>query len=129
MNAPFTILVYRAYHAQRNAIRPGYDRRGVVPRAAQDTALSADPRWMYAAELADACDIEPATVSRLLDKMEEDGLVRREVLPPNGPAPAASPSPTGDGAPPRSGGSFAWRRRTAPLRDFSEEGGSRFRAI
>ena len=32
MDTPFTIVMYRTFHAQRNAIRPGMDDIGLSPR-------------------------------------------------------------------------------------------------
>lgn len=122
MNAPFTILVYRAYHAQRNALRPGMNAVGLSPGQPKILHYLLTHDGCMQRELADSCDIEPATVSRLLDKMEEDGLVRREV-PPKRTRSAASPSPTGDGRPTPSGGSFVWRRRPTPCRISAKRNG------
>ncbi len=37
----------------------------------------------YQKEIADACLMEPATLSLVLDKMESSGLIKREKLPAN----------------------------------------------
>ena len=81
MDTPFTIVMYRTFHAQRNAIRPGMADIGLSPGQPKILHYLLNHDGCMQRELADACDIEPATVSRLLDKMEEDGLVRREIPP------------------------------------------------
>ena len=46
-------------------------------------------------DLAAMCDIEPATISRLLDKMEADGLISRQAVAGNKRATAISLTPSG----------------------------------
>lgn len=126
MNAPFTILVYRAYHAQRNALRPGMNAVGLSPGQPKILHYLLTHDGCMQRELADSCDIEPATVSRLLDKMEEDGLVRREVPPKRTRSCCVSLTDRGREA------HAQWRQlcletEAHALQDFSEEERARFR--
>lgn len=97
MDTPFTIVMYRTFHAQRNAIRPGMADIGLSPGQPKILHYLLNHDGCMQRELADACDIEPATVSRLLDKMEEDGLVRREIPPQTHPCLLRFPDGSGPG--------------------------------
>ena len=71
------MAIHRIFHAQKNRIRPEMDRIGLSP--GQPKVLShvyAHNRCMQK-EIATALDIEPATVSKILDNMVEAGLVER----------------------------------------------------
>lgn len=78
MKLPFHLLVLKAYHAQRNRIRPAIYEAGLSP---------GQPKILYVLvlhgpcmqkELAAACEIDPATISRILGNMESAGLIERE---------------------------------------------------
>lgn len=69
--------VYRAFHAQENKLRPGMARIGLsVGQPKVLRYLSEHDRCMQK-DIAEALDIEPATVSRLAANMEQAGLVTR----------------------------------------------------
>ena len=76
MNKPFCILFSRAYRAQTAQIRPRMANQGISmgqPKILQ--LLTGSSRTQV--ELARACDIEPATVSKILDLMEQAGMIER----------------------------------------------------
>ena len=79
---PFlTTLLMLAHNAQIAALRPGMAAASLSPGQPKILDMLALHGSGSQRELADLCAIEPATVSRLLDKMEADGLITR------GPAP------------------------------------------
>ena len=79
---PFlTTLLMRAHNAQISALRPGMADVGLSPGQPKILDLLVLHGSQSQRELADRCAIEPATVSRLLDKMEADGLIARQSAP------------------------------------------------
>ena len=69
--------VYMTNNAQKNSLRPGMVQIGLSPGQPKVLRfLSAHDSCMQK-EIAEALDIEPATVSRLLANMEQNGLVAR----------------------------------------------------
>lgn len=77
MPASLHHAVYMTYNAQKNSLRPGMVRIGLSPGQPKVLRfLSAHDSCMQK-EIAEALDIEPATVSRLLANMEQNGLVVR----------------------------------------------------
>lgn len=81
MDLPFTIALLRAYHAQTNAIRPHLPELGLSVGQPKILDFLAENDGCAQKELAALCGIEPATVSRLLDKMEVEGLITRSAAP------------------------------------------------
>ena len=76
MNKPFCILFSRAYRAQTAQIRPRMADQGIS--MGQPKILHLLTRGSQTqVELARACDIEPATVSKILDLMEQAGMIER----------------------------------------------------
>ena len=69
--------INRLYHAQKNIIRPKMALCGLSPGQPKMLRYLAAQGSCIQRELAESCDIEPATVSRLLDTMEKQGLVKR----------------------------------------------------
>ncbi len=77
MKTPVYRLIFKVFHAQRNQVRPRMAEIGLSPGQPKILDhLAAGDRCMQK-EIAAVCEIEPATVSKLLDGMEESGLVRR----------------------------------------------------
>src|SRR5438067_13126919 len=64
-----------------HALRKAFDRRAVGPgvtRAQWKVLLRPEPQpGLRQIELADMLDIEPITLSRIVDRLEESGLVER----------------------------------------------------
>lgn len=70
--------VYMTYNAQKNTLRPGMVQIGLSPGQPKVLRfLAAHNDSCMQKEIAEALDIEPATVSRLLANMEQNGLVAR----------------------------------------------------
>ncbi len=71
------LALVKTYHAQKNRTRPRMAKIGLSPGQPKVlNYLSRHDRCMQK-EIAEASDIEPATVSQILDHMEQAGLVRR----------------------------------------------------
>ncbi len=77
MSARFHHAVYMAYNAQKNSLRPGMVRIGLSPGQPKVLRFLSSHNNCMQKEIAEALDIEPATVSRLLVNMEQNGLVIR----------------------------------------------------
>jgi len=80
MQVQLNMAIYSIYHAQKNRIRPGMAKIGLSP--GQPKVLSHLFRHNHCMqkEIAMALDIEPATVSKILNNMVEAGLVERAPL-------------------------------------------------
>ena len=74
---PLNMAVYKTFHAQKNRIRPSMAKIGLSTGQPKILHCLVQKDCRMQKELADACDIEPATVSRILHKMEKNGLVTR----------------------------------------------------
>ena len=77
MKLPFTIALLKAYHAQANVMRPRVTEIGLSAGQPKILGFLTEHDGCMQKELAALCDIEPATISRLLDKMEAEGLLTR----------------------------------------------------
>ena len=83
MKTPFHLVLYKAYSAQRSNIRPYMATIGLSPGQPKilSTLLMRGPCLQK--ELAEACAIEPATVSKLLNNMEAEGMIERHIVAGN----------------------------------------------
>lgn len=81
MDIPFSIALLKAYHAHTNAIRPHLPELGLSVGQPKILDFLARHDGCAQKDLAALCGIEPATVSRLLDKMEAEGLITRSAAP------------------------------------------------
>ena len=81
MNPPFTIALLRAHQTQSSALRPRLAEVGLSPGQPKILDFLMLHGGCLQKELAALCGIEPATISRLLDKMEGDGLITRASVP------------------------------------------------
>ncbi len=77
MSVRFHHAVYMTYNAQKNSLRPGMVRIGLSPGQPKVLRFLSSHNNCMQKEIAEALDIEPATVSRLLANMEQNGLVVR----------------------------------------------------
>lgn len=77
MSVPFSIALHKCYRAQSNVLRPLIAEIGLSPGQPKILDFLLRHEGCMQKDLAALCDIEPATVSRLLDKLEHDGLIRR----------------------------------------------------
>ena len=76
------MLLYRAFHAQRKRLRPYMAQIGLAPGQPKILRYVLNHEGCMQKEAAESCDIEPATISRMIDTLEKGGLVRR-VIPEN----------------------------------------------
>lgn len=77
MAVDFHMAIVKAFHAQKNKIRPGMAKTGLScgqPKVLRH--LSKHNNCMQK-DIASAFDIEPATVSQILNNMAEKGLIKR----------------------------------------------------
>ena len=74
-------MLLRAFTAQRNRVRPAMSAIGLSPGQPKILDHLAHCERCIQKDLAAVCEIEPATVSKLVDGMESSGLVRREPSP------------------------------------------------
>lgn len=129
MKTPFHLLLIRTYHAQKNRLRPEMAGIGLSPGQPKILNRLMEKDCCMQKELAESCDIQPATVSRMLDTMEQAGLVcRQEEAPRRRAASVASPKragrPIGSGRPSAAGWArFPWpalpRRNGSSSRNIS----------
>lgn len=120
MDVPFSIALLKAYHAQNNVFRPMIAELGLSVGQPKILGFLTRHDGCMQKELAAMCDIEPATISRLLDKMEADGLISRQTAAGNKRATAISLTPSGYA---RHEASMEMRRQLeeTELAGFSEE--------
>ena len=80
MEIPFNLLVLKVFHAQKNRVRPLMAEIGLSPGQPKVlTFLSLHGKCLQK-ELAAACDIEPTTISKMLNSLEDRGLICRSAL-------------------------------------------------
>ena len=79
--SPVHILLRRCYHAQRGQIGPFVAAEGLSPGQPKILHYLISHDGCLQKDLAMNCDIEPATVSKVLNGMEESGLIERRGCP------------------------------------------------
>ena len=80
MSAELHWAVTRTYHAQTNKLRPGMLKIGLSPGQPKILNYLTRNNHCMQKEIATALDIEPATVSQLLNNMAQAGLIQRSSL-------------------------------------------------
>jgi len=95
LNTPFHLMILKAFSAQRNTIRPRMADLGLSPGQPKILNILTMRGECLQKDLAEACDIEPATVSKLLNNMEENHLITRGTVPGNKRAVEISITPKG----------------------------------
>lgn len=83
MKTPFYSLVVKAHHAQSAQIRPYMHDIGLSLGQPKVLNYLVGHPQATQKDIANACDIEAATVSKLLDNMEEKGLITRNRIEGN----------------------------------------------
>lgn len=83
MNVPFHLLLVRAFHAQKNLLAPRLPEVGLSSGQPKILHYLIGHNHCMQKDLAENCDIEPATVSRLMENMEQAGLIKRGFAPGN----------------------------------------------
>ncbi|MCH4284412.1 MULTISPECIES: MarR family winged helix-turn-helix transcriptional regulator [Bacillota] len=79
MQTSFHFLVFKAFHAQRNKIRHNMDAYGLYPGQPKVLRYIAVNSNCKLKDIAKECDVECATVSKLLNSLEEKGMLTRHV--------------------------------------------------
>lgn len=77
MKTPFYSIVYRNFHAQRNYLRPFMETIGLSQGQPKILNYLVNHDRCKQVDLATSCDIKAATVSTILNNMEEAGLINR----------------------------------------------------
>lgn len=77
MSVSLHTALVRTFHAQKNRIRPGMIEAGLSTGQPKILTYLSEHNNCMQKEIAGALDIEPATVSQILNNMEKSGLVRR----------------------------------------------------
>lgn len=77
MPAQLHMALYNTYHAQKNWLRPGMANLRLSPGQPKILHYLSRRNNCMQKDIAQALDIEPATVSRILNNMVEAGLVQR----------------------------------------------------
>ena len=72
--------VNQTYHAQKNRTRPGMAEIGLSPGQPKVLTYLTQHNHCMQKEIATALDIEPATVSQIVNNMVQSGLIRRSGL-------------------------------------------------
>lgn len=71
------LALYKAFHAQKNRTRPAMAKIGLSPGQPKVLHFLMHRDSCMQKCIAEALDIEPATVSRLIANMEQAGMIRR----------------------------------------------------
>lgn len=77
MKTPFYSIMYRTFHAQRNDLRPYMETIGLSQGQPKILNYLVIHDRCKQVDLATSCDIKAATVSTILNNMEESGLIKR----------------------------------------------------
>ena len=77
MERTFHLLLYRAFHAQRNFLRPSLGELGLGPGQPKLLNYLMNRGPCRQRELADYFEIDPAAVCRMLDCLQKSGFVTR----------------------------------------------------
>lgn len=77
MERTFHMLLYRAFHAQRAALRPNLAQLGLGAGQPKILGYLSRNGASSQRQLADFYDVDPATVCRMLDSLQKGGFVSR----------------------------------------------------
>ncbi len=77
MKIPFPLLLLKTFHAQQAKIRPNMAKLGLSPGQPKILSMLILKGDCMQKDLASLCDIDPATVSRLLNHMQKAGMITR----------------------------------------------------
>ncbi len=79
MERTFHMLLYRAFHAQRNYLRPCLGQIGLEIGQPKLLTYLANHEPCRQREIANYFEIDSAAVSRMLDSLEKSGFVTRKI--------------------------------------------------
>ncbi|NBK98986.1 MAG: MarR family transcriptional regulator [Erysipelotrichia bacterium] len=83
MKTPFYLIMFKAFHAQRNNVKKHMHRFGLSIGQPKVLNYVSKHKDCMLKEIAAYCDVEPATASRLLNSLEENGMLEREIVSHN----------------------------------------------
>lgn len=83
MKTEFHFLLFKTFHAQRNHIRKDMHTYDLSPGQPKVLRYVAANKNCMLKDIATACDVEPATVSKILNNMEDKGMLVRVVAKDN----------------------------------------------
>lgn len=127
MGTSLYMTLFKAFHAYHGLLGPLMAEEGLSPGQPKLLHYLRERDHCLQKELAAACGIEPATVSKMLSAMEEAGLIRRDGVEGDRRAVAVSITPKGEQISRRMGGHFASLRQQA-LKGFTPEEEDELRA-
>lgn len=80
MKTSFHFLLFKTFHAQRNKIRLNMiDEYGLSPGQPKVLRYISNHFDCKLKDIASECDVEPATVSKLLNSLEEMRMLTRQI--------------------------------------------------
>ncbi len=77
MKIPLEMALYSAFHAQKNKLRPRMAAIGLSTGQPKILRYLSQREGCMQKDIAEALDIEPATISQILSNMERSGLIQR----------------------------------------------------
>ncbi len=77
MESSLHILLYRAFHAQRNYLRPSLQALGLGTGQPKLLAYLEANGPCHQRQLADYFDVDPATISRMMESLQAGGFISR----------------------------------------------------
>lgn len=77
MKTPFYMLVFKVFHAQRKQIRTNMDDYGLFPGQPKVLRYVSIHEDCKLKDIAEECDIECATASKILTGLEDSGMLTR----------------------------------------------------
>jgi Transcriptional regulators len=80
MSVGLHMAINKTYHAQKNKTRPGMLGIGLSPGQPKILSYLIKNNHCMQKEIAAALDIDPATVSQILNNMVQAGLIQRSAL-------------------------------------------------
>lgn len=79
MKTPFHTVLFKTFHAQRKRIRTNMDEYGLYPGQPKVLRFLQAHENCKLKEIAEECDIECATASKILSSLEENGMLVRNI--------------------------------------------------
>lgn len=79
MKTPFYFLLFKAFHAQRKCIRQNMDEYDLSPGQPKVLRYISSHDDCKLKDIAMECDVEPATVSKILNTLEDKGMLTRQI--------------------------------------------------
>lgn len=80
---PFYIIFFKTFMAHKNRVRPFMSYLGLSEGQPKILDFLVSHDCCMQKDLAEGCNIEPATVSKILNNMEKEGLIERKMVQKN----------------------------------------------